>query len=572
MNPASQGKDNWWRPAFVLLLGYIGLYLVPLGFRPLMRLDEFRYAAAAQEMLAGGDWIVPHLNGVRYFEKPILGYWIDTIALALFGHDAFAVRLPAALSTGLVALFTGWFLARFTDARTGILAAFVYLTSLFVYGIGTMNVLDPQLNLWLTLALGSFYLAETRTTSHRRQALLALTGLFCGLAFMTKGFLAFAVPVVVAVPFLLWQRHWARLLTDVWAPMLAATLVILPWALAIHAREPDFWHYFFWVEHIQRFLADNAQHSEPWWYFLILFPALSFPWIFLLPAAVAGLRRTSADRPLTVYLLCWFVMPFVFFSTSRGKLMSYILPCMPAFAMLMALGLRKLPRPAESRIVRRSLAALSLAYAAGASFLLLNGLGLAGERLYQGYETSRWIIAIGSFAIGALLSGLALVPAASRRWPGLVGGSLIGVMIAVQFVLPDDVRWSKAPGQFFSRQASLTSPDAILISDGGVFRAVNWAFRRSDVYLLDDSELDYGLAYPEDAHRKLTRPGALATLIAQNAGHREIVLVVKDSREQILTDVLPHNAQRIQWGQFVVWRIPATGADTQATAGDTAGP
>ena len=571
MNLARQDTDDWRRMAFALLLGYIGLYLVLLGFRPLMRLDEFRYAAAAQEMLTRGDWIVPHLNGVRYFEKPILGYWIDTIALAVFGHNAFAVRLPSALSTVLVALFIGWLLARFTDARTGILAAFIYLTSLFVYGIGTMNVLDPQLNLWLTLALGTFYLAERHADSRRRQVLLTVTGLFCGLAFMTKGFLAFAVPVVVAVPFLLWQRHWARLATDVWAPVLAATLVVLPWAVAIHAHEPDFWHYFFWVEHIQRFLADNAQHSEPWWYFLTLFPALSFPWIFLAPAAVAGLRRTSADRSLVVYLLCWFVMPFVFFSASRGKLMSYILPCMPAFAMLMALGLGRLPQPADSRIVRRSLAALSLAYAAGAGFLLFNGLELAGERLYQDSETGRWLIAIGSFAIGALISGLALAPAQGRRWLGLAGGSLVAVMIAVQFVLPDDVRWSKAPGRFLAAQAAATSADAILVSDGGVFRAVNWAFRRDDVYLLDDSELDYGLAYPEHAHRKLTQPGALAALIAQNAGHREIVFVTRDSRERLLAGVLPDNAQRVQWGQFVVWRIPASNPDSQK-AGHTAGP
>ena len=99
-NPAIHKKF-----AFLLLIFFLFSYILPLGTRDLFVPDETRYGEIAREMIAGGDWVVPHLNGVRYFEKPVLGYWVHALSILLFGENNFAVRFPSALAVGLSALF-----------------------------------------------------------------------------------------------------------------------------------------------------------------------------------------------------------------------------------------------------------------------------------------------------------------------------------------------------------------------------------------------------------------------------------------------------------------------------------
>jgi 4-amino-4-deoxy-L-arabinose transferase len=235
-----------------LIIGYFAVYLVNLDTRPLARMDEFRYSEISREMLASGNWVAPRLNGLRYFEKPVLGYWVGAGSLALFGENNFAGRFPSALAAGMTALFIGLLGARLWRNRgTGILAAFIYLTSLAVFGIGTINILDSLLTLWLTLTIGGYLWAWQEPEDRSRNILKIGVGVACGLAFLTKGFLALVVPIIVVVPFLAWRRNWKELFAGLWLPFGVAFFVALPWALLIHQQEPDFWHYFFWEEHIR---------------------------------------------------------------------------------------------------------------------------------------------------------------------------------------------------------------------------------------------------------------------------------------------------------------------------------
>jgi len=336
------------RYGFFVLALYLLIYIFALAGRPLFVPDESRYGEIPREMIANGDFVSPRLDGLRYFEKPVLGYWIHAASIRVLGQNRFALRLPSALAVGLSGLII-FFLLRLSgagreDESLPWLGAAVFFTTFEVMAVGTFTVLDSLLAFFLTACIAAFFLAtEAAAGSSRERVFLVLAGIACGLAFLTKGFLALAVPVAAIGPYLLWEKRPRDLLRMAWLPFLVAVLVALPWSLAIHAREPDFWHYFFWVEHVKRFIARDAQHGEPFWFYLAAAPLLFLPWSFVLPAALVGVRRQLAGtgvRPrLLRFALCWFVGPFVFFSAAHGKLLTYILPCFPPFALLLSLSL-----------------------------------------------------------------------------------------------------------------------------------------------------------------------------------------------------------------------------------------
>lgn len=259
--------------AIGLSILFLLLYIAPLNVRPVYTPDETRYGEIAREMLDTGDFIVPKMNGLRYFEKPILGHWLNAASMAVFGDNGFAIRLPSALAVGLTALTIFLMVQRFYRCdRTAMLATFIYMTFFGIFGIGTFCVLNSLLTFFLTATLSCFFVANARDTGRKRSMWLLLCGVFCGAAFLTKGFLAFAVPVLIVAPFLLWEKRGRELLALPWLPLFGVMVVALPWCLIIGLNEPDYWHYFFWQEHVQRFFsADSGMHEKPFWFLIPFF-------------------------------------------------------------------------------------------------------------------------------------------------------------------------------------------------------------------------------------------------------------------------------------------------------------
>ena len=202
-----------------LILVFVLAYMLPRGSRSLVTPDETRYGEIAREMNASGDYVVPRLNGLRYFEKPAGGHFLNAMSMKVFGDTRFGVRFASAAMVGLAAFALFMLVRRELDEETAALATLIYLTSVLVQGLGTFSALDSMVSGFITLCLCFFYRAATEEHARRKVGQLLLMGLFAGWAFLVKGFLAFAVPVLVIVPFLLWSKQWKRLFTLPWLPI-----------------------------------------------------------------------------------------------------------------------------------------------------------------------------------------------------------------------------------------------------------------------------------------------------------------------------------------------------------------
>nr|WP_321467738.1 phospholipid carrier-dependent glycosyltransferase [uncultured Desulfobulbus sp.] len=534
--------------ACLLLCFYVFAYLLPLGARDLFVPDETRYAEVPREMIASGDWAVPHLNGLRYFEKPALGYWVHAGSQLLFGENNFAVRFPSALSVGLSALLV-FFLVKRARGGTGkeeafapIAATLVFLSCFEVFGIGNTAVLDNLFSFLLTGCITAFYWAtEAKRGSRREKLWLIVAGVFCGIAFLTKGFLALAVPVLALVPYLLWQRRFIDLLRMSWLPIFVAVLVSLPWAIRIHLREPDFWSYFFWNEHIRRFNGSDAQHKESIWFFLMAAPVLVFPWTFLIPAAGKGIRQRFRERggeaSLLKFSLCWMLVPFFLFSLSHGKLLTYILPCFPPFAILMGLGLvQLLQKNGQSKLFRGGIAINSLLFLLlMLTFIVLQVLGYHGMRPYS--QAWKVIMIVNGLLFFLLFCYWSYQGENLQSKIFFTGTSLFFVYVLAHYTMPDKTVEVKCPGPLIERNVPLVAEGDLVISDDDTIRAVCWYLKRDDIYNLGSpGELRYGFGYPQ-AGTRLIDLKAATELIETHRGH--VVLVARVRAMKRWRDSLP---------------------------------
>ncbi len=521
-------------PASLLLALFAVLYLIPLQGHPLFIPDETRYAEIPREMVAGGDWVVPRLNGLPYFEKPVLGYWLSAVSLRVFGENNFAVRLPSAVSTGFTALLI--FLLCVSclgrNSRVPWMATFVFLTTVMIKGIATLAVLDTPLTLFLTATLVTFFLAtEAETGSSKERTLLFSAGLFAGCAFLTKGFLAFVIPVLAAVPYLLLQRRWTDLLRMLLLPVAGAVLISLPWALLIHQREPDFWNYFFWYEHVHRFRSGNAQHAKPFYFFLVALPGMFMPWTLLLPVAIRGAWKGRGGQSgvrgrLLLFCGCWFLFPFLFFSASSGKLLTYILPCFPPLAVLFSHAMiHGLEGDGEkNRYIQWTIGILMVLVFLG--MIGLSGLHLFGpERLWVFNRSWKWLLIVASLAIMLILLNGAFRAEKNLQKCIFFGISFGVLFFTSQFTIPTLSLNRKATGQLLVRNAAQISPDTYVLSGANVVQAVCWYLKRDDVYLLYGAgELAYGVEHGDSGKQRLLSMAEASTFIKKNRG--KVVLVV----------------------------------------------
>ncbi|NDL61661.1 lipid IV(A) 4-amino-4-deoxy-L-arabinosyltransferase [Acerihabitans arboris] len=483
-----------------LLAVYFALvYLIPLNGRRLWQPDETRTAEVSREMLSRGDWVVPKLLGLRYFDKPVAAYWFNNISHWLFGDTNFAVRFGSVFSTGVTAaLVFALAMMMWRNPRRASVAALIFLSMLLVLSIGTYGLLDATLALWLTAAMVSYYLALRATGVKGRLGGYTLLGLACGMGFMTKGFLALAVPVIAAIPIAIRRRRIKELLIYGPAAAIVGVLLSLPWALAIARREPDFWRYFFWVEHIQRFAEENAQHKAPFWYYIPVLIAGVLPWLALLPGSLAKAWRERAARPELFFLLSWVAMPLIFFSIAKGKLPTYILSCMAPLALLITAYAEDRAAALRSRIFQVNAALNGLVGLTGILALALLGSGLLPQaRFFSPQEWPKVVLGMIAFS-GWLLFAAFSVRHDARRWPWSAACPLLLCLLFGDAV-PQQVSGPKQPQIFIRAHRAMLADSRYVLSDSvGVATGLAWELKRSDILLFNErGEVAYGLKYPD---------------------------------------------------------------------------
>ncbi|HPW54411.1 MAG TPA: glycosyltransferase family 39 protein [Thermoanaerobaculaceae bacterium] len=387
---------------------------------PLLEPDEGRYLDIPRHMVESGDWVTPRLNGVLYFEKPPLHYWLTAGAITVFGVDEIAVRiwnaLLAALGVGAVwGIATAW-----AGREVGLGAALVLGTSPLWVGLGRLGSLDIAVSFFITVTLGCVWLASRANGGWRERCLWWGAFAAAAGAVLTKGLIGVVIPAAITGLWVVVTRQWRLLLR---VPWVSGTLLFFalaaPWHVLASLRNPDFAWFYFVHEHLLRYATPVAERPGPWWYFIAVIALGMLPWTGLLPAALRTSPtvrrwRQLADHSDGLFFVLWFGFVLAFFSASQSKLIPYMGPALPPLAILTG---RALGSHWSARDGSRG---MRLAWMLGTS--VLTGLGgafvLAGtgtvDRLGLGGHWTPWLLVAGGVTIA--LSTAASLSGWRSRW------------------------------------------------------------------------------------------------------------------------------------------------------------
>lgn len=333
-HPGLQKRDLLW---LAMLVGLLFAFM--LGSRPLDSPDEARYSEIPREMVASGDYLTPRLDGVKYFEKPALFYWLQASAIRAFGLSEWSMRAWTALLglIGVLAVYAAG--AQLWGRRAGWMAAGVLATGILYYGLSRTVTLDMAVSTFLTLALLAFMLGMRHPPGSVRRRWLYAFYLCAALATLTKGLIGIVLPGLVIGAWIALLGRW-RELRAMYLPtgLLLFLLVAAPWHVLVARANPGFAWFYFVHEHFARYLTKVHHRFEPWWYFIPILAVGLLPWIAFLPQALRfnlrGAWRHRQQHGEVWFLVLWAVLILAFFSGSDSKLIPYILPVIPPLALL----------------------------------------------------------------------------------------------------------------------------------------------------------------------------------------------------------------------------------------------
>jgi 4-amino-4-deoxy-L-arabinose transferase-like glycosyltransferase len=388
----------------LLLVVFCFSFFQSLGRLPLLETDEGRYMEIPREMLERGDFITPTLNYVKYFEKPPLHYWVNAIAIKVFGLTEFAGRFTGAL-WGVLGITLAYFLGRkLFGRREGLYGALVLGTSAGFLIQSRTNITDTTLTICLTAALAFFALAiqENEKNKSRYYYLFYVSA---ALAVLAKGLIGIVLPGAIIFCYLLITRRWS-LMKEMRLPtgILLFLVVCAPWFIMVSVKNPEFARFFFIHEHFERFLTKVHGRYKPIWFYIPVLLGCMLPWSLFIPSAVinAWKERKTAGAESRLFLALWVIVIFLFFSKSNSKLIPYILPVYLPLAILIGCAFGSAVEQGIESLRSNAIAAA----------ILLTLLGTAGIA-YPFIAANPQVPVQGGIVIGLCLLGLGLPPLAA---------------------------------------------------------------------------------------------------------------------------------------------------------------
>lgn len=442
-----------------LIIGVLFLSAISAGWTlSAMSLDnhECFVSITAREMLQNGDWVMPTLNGQPRLQKTPLSYWmVAGIAKVTGKVDEFAARLPSAVFAVFSVCAIIYFVSQWLSFRTAIISAGVWATTLGYIRLAHNARPDMAMTFFTTVCFLSFYSAiaepfdsfdgaqdRSARGRHSRRKQIAYMLVFWvsfGLANLAKGPAPIPLVLVPLFVYVAVFRHWKKIprLLPI-AGTLIFLAIVLPWPLAIAHRVN--WDLTLWKqEFIDRFFGEYAKGDYPiYYYFLIMFKYAT-PWVVFLPMALAApfFRIWGRKRPVMFYLWILFVADFAFLMLSEGKRQHYIMPIMPALAILTGILIEDMVFVREAYTARQARQILSIHIAA--AFLISAGMviccGFAARRFLPAATAMACVGVAGAAAVGVLFANKR--PGLACTWLFVWLAALI-MIDYVGFVIPLD--------------------------------------------------------------------------------------------------------------------------------------
>ncbi|WP_313951841.1 glycosyltransferase family 39 protein [Accumulibacter sp.] len=309
------------------------------GVRPLMLPDEGRYVGVAWGMLNSGDWLVPTLDGLPFFHKPPLFYWLTGLALHLFGANDWAARLASALGALVAVGALYLFVKRYADQRLATLSAAVLVTQPMFFAGAQYSNLDMLVAGMITATIvcgATAVLRLDRGLPHRTA--LAAAYLFAALGVLAKGLIGFVLPGAILLAWLLLRKRYRLIPAMLPMPMIGLFLVVAaPWFLWMQKSYSGFWDYFFVYHHFKRFAETGFSNARPFWFYLPILLLGTLPWSPWIARLCSWKFLVDPEKiEIRSLMIFWVLGIVVFFSLPNSKLLGYIFPALPPLACLIA--------------------------------------------------------------------------------------------------------------------------------------------------------------------------------------------------------------------------------------------
>jgi len=334
----------------IIILGIF--FSFEMGNRPFASPDEGRYVEIPREMVVTGDYVTPRLDGMKYFEKPPLFYWMQAASIKVAGINETSMRFWIILFAILGCLSVFYVGAKCYSRNVGVMAAGILATSLIYYCHSRIIILDLVLSIFLCGSLWAFFLAFVRENQSKVPKKYLIIGMYAlsALACMTKGLVGTVLPGFVVFLWILFTNNWKKLKEILYIPGILVFLAIfLPWHVLAAQRNHDFLYYYFVVEHFLRYTTKLHFRYQPAWFFIPIILAGMIPWTGFSLMSLKNLMKKSIEKNSSkspngasekksesIFLACWIFGIFSFFSFSHSKLIPYILPIVPPLALVTA--------------------------------------------------------------------------------------------------------------------------------------------------------------------------------------------------------------------------------------------